>query len=324
MCTLVGRLLLFECGRSAAIARIPCGGRFFFFLELIGVTVFEVVFPVFSIIALGYLLARIKQLDIPTISEIMVYATSPCLIFSSIAKREIVMSEWLVMGGAAVTVVLGTGGLMWLYQRIRGIRIRGLFLPAMFMNSGNMALPFALLAFGRPGFDKAIIFYVAIAVTTYSLGIFIAKGEGGIQEIFRLPLIYAALGGLAVSILRWHLPKFLMTPIEMLADVAIPLMILNLGIQLRSLTVSDLHHAAAAVVLRMGGGLLIAAAFALVLSVSGLTRNVIFLDAVMPPAVFNVILAQKYGADPDAVASAIVLGTLLSVVVTPVFLVFAT
>jgi predicted permease len=42
----------------------------------------------------------------------------------------------------------------------------------------------------------------------------------------------------------------------------------------------------------------------------------------MPPAVFNVILAQKYSADPDAVASAIVIGTLLSVVVTPVYLLF--
>jgi predicted permease len=44
----------------------------------------------------------------------------------------------------------------------------------------------------------------------------------------------------------------------------------------------------------------------------------------MPPAVFNVILAQKYGADPDAVASAIVLGTLLSVATTPLYLMFVT
>jgi predicted permease len=296
----------------------------FFFRELVGVTVFEVVFPVFSIVALGYLLARTKRMDIPTISEIMVHVSSPCLILSSIAKREIVMSEWLVMGGAAVAVVLGAGCLMWLYQRIRGVRMRGLYLPAMFMNSGNMALPFALLAFGEPGFDKAIIFYVAIAVMTYTLGVFIAKGKGGLHEIFRLPLIYAALAGLALSVFGWQLPKFLMTPIDMLADVAIPLMILNLGIQLRSLTVSDLHHAAAGVGIRMGGGLLIAALFALVFGVSGVSRNVILLDAVMPPAVFNVILAQKYDADPDAVASAIVLGTLLSVVTTSVFLAFVT
>jgi predicted permease len=44
----------------------------------------------------------------------------------------------------------------------------------------------------------------------------------------------------------------------------------------------------------------------------------------MPPAVFNVILAQKYGADPDAVASAIVIGTVLSVVTTPLYLMFVT
>ncbi len=283
-------------------------------------TTIEVVFPVFSIIALGYFLAGRKRIDIPTISEIAVNVTSPCLIFLSIAKREIVGSEWLVMGGAAVCVVFGNGVLMGIYQRARGVHMRGLYLPAMFMNSGNMALPFALLAFGAAGFDKAIIFFVTVAVLNFSLGIFIAKGEGGHREIFRLPLIYAALGGLVISLLDLGLPKFLMTPVGMLADTAIPLMVLNLGVQLRSLRISELRHAAAGVGIRMGGGLLLAAGFVIMFGVSGVSRNVILLDSIMPPAVFNVILAQKYDADPDAVASAILIGTLLSVVTTPIFL----
>lgn len=287
-------------------------------------TVVEVVFPVFAIIGLGYLLARIKRLDIATLSEIMIYMTSPCLIFSSIAKREMVLSEWLVMGGASVTIVLGTCGLMWLYQRVNGVHMRGLFLPAMFMNSGNMALPFALLAFGQGGFDKAIIFLVSISIMAYSLGILIAKGEGGLREVFKLPLIYAALIGLAVSIFGWKLPAFLMAPVEMLADVAIPLMVLSLGIQLRSLSISDFRHAFAGVAIRMGGGFVLAAIFILIFGITGLSRNVIFLESLMPPAVFSVILAQKYSADPDAVASTIVLGTLLSVAVTPLYLLCVT
>ena len=70
--------------------------------------------------------------------------------------------------------------------------------------------------------------------------------------------------------------------------------------------------------------MLVAAAFVIVFGVSGVSRNVILLDSLMPPAVFNVILAQKYGTDPEAVASAIVVGTLLSVVVTPAYLLFVT
>lgn len=287
-------------------------------------TVIEVVFPVFAIIALGYFLAKSRELDIPTISEIMVYTSSPSLIFTSIAKREIVASEWLVMGGAALVIVTGNCLLMWLYQRAAGVRMRGLYLPAMFMNSGNMALPFALLAFGQAGFDKAIIFFVTIAMLSFSLGVFIAKGEGGFLEVFKLPLIYAALGGLACSIFGVLPPKFILKPLEMLAAVAIPLMILNLGIQLRSLRVSDVHRAAVAAGIRMGGGLVLASAFVLILGITGVSRYVILLDSLMPPAVFNVILAQKYGADPDAVASAIVLGTLMSIVTTPIYLMFVT
>jgi len=226
------------------------------------------------------------------------------------------------MGGAAVAIVVGTGCLMWAYQRAAGVRMRGLFLPAMFLNSGNMALPFALLAFGTEGFDKAIIFFIATGLLTFSLGVSIAKGAGGLREIFRLPLIYAALCGLTFSLLGLQLPKFLATPVGMLADTAIPIMIINLGVQLRSLTISDLRHAAAGVGIRMGGGLLLAAAFVIVFGVSGVSRNVILLDSIMPPAVFNVILAQKYDANPDVVASTIVMGTLLSVATTSIFLLF--
>jgi predicted permease len=74
----------------------------------------------------------------------------------------------------------------------------------------------------------------------------------------------------------------------------------------------------------MGGGALLAAAFVMIFDVTGVSRNVIFLDSLMPPAIFNVILAQKYSADADAVASTIVMGTLLSVVTTPLFLLFVT
>ena len=297
-------------------ARVPSP----FSPELLDLNALEVVFPVFSIIGLGYFLARQKRIDIPTMSEIAVNVTTPCLIFFSIARREIVGAEWLTMGGAAACIVLGAGALMWIYQRARGLRLRGLYLPAMFMNAGNMALPFALLGFGTEGFDQAIIFFIAVASMHFSLGVFIAKGEGGHREIFRLPLIYAVLGGLAFSMFGVQLPKLLLTPVKMLADMAIPLMILNLGVQLRSLKVTDLRLATAGVCVRMGGGLIFALAFIIIFGVSGVSRNIILLCSIMPPAVFNIILAQKYAADPDVVASAIVLGTVVSVISTPIFL----
>ncbi len=287
-------------------------------------TVIELVFPVFSIIALGYLLGRIKSVDIPTLSEIVVNVTNPCLIFISIARMDIVPSEWLVMGSAAVAIVLGTGVMMWVYQRVSGVRMRGLFLPAMFMNSGNMGLPFALLAFGQAGLDKAIIFFIAASLLHFTLGVSIAKGDSGLKEIFKLPLIYAALGGLCCSIFGLQLPKPVMIPVEMLADTAIPLMLLNLGTQLRSLSVSDIQHTVAGTGIRMGGGLLLAAFLVMLFDITGTSRNVILLDAIMPPAVFNVILAQKYNADADAVSSTIVLGTLLSIITTSLFLLCVT
>ena len=42
----------------------------------------------------------------------------------------------------------------------------------------------------------------------------------------------------------------------------------------------------------------------------------------MPPAVINVVFAQRYGRDPSLVASCIALGTLVSLVAIPLVLYF--
>jgi hypothetical protein len=194
----------------------------------------------------------------------------------------------------------------------------------MLWNAGNMALPVCRLAFGAEGLEAAALVFVVLATLQSSLGIAVAKGAGGLREVLRVPLLHASLLGLAVAALGLELPHVVMEPIDMLGAMAIPLMLLNLGLQLRLLGHFHVRDAVAAVVIRIGGGLAFGLLFVHVVGLEGVVRNVLLVDAIMPAAVINVVIAQRYDASPTLVASAVALGTLVSAVTVPALLWFLT
>jgi predicted permease len=280
------------------------------------------VLPVFGVVALGYLLGGRRGLDVKTLSNLAFFVASPCLLFSLLSDVELDATRWVVLVGGAGVMAAGTALLSALYMRASGVG-RGVILPAVFLNGGNMGLACARLAYGEPGLQAGALVFVSIAVLNSLFGIWIAKGKNGLGEALRMPLLYGAGGGLAMSFFGWELPPILMEPIDMLGAMAIPLMLVTLGLQLRRLVVSDFVPAAVAVVVRIGGGFLFALLFLWLLGAEGLDRKVLLLYSVMPPAVMNAVIAERYHTDPALVASAITLGTLVSVLAIPAVLVFA-
>jgi predicted permease len=247
---------------------------------------------------------------------------SPCLLFSLLSDVELDATRWVVLVGGAGVMAAGTALLAALYMRASGVG-RGVLLPAVFLNGGNMGLACARLAYGEEGLQAGALVFVSIAVLNSLFGIWIAKGKNGLGEALRMPLLYGAGGGLVTSFFGWELPRIVMEPIDMLGAMAIPLMLVTLGLQLRRLVVSDFAPAGVAVIVRMAGGFVCALIFLWLLDAEGLDRKVLLLYSVMPPAVMNAVIAERYQTDPALVASAITLGTLVSVVAIPAVLVFA-
>jgi predicted permease len=104
--------------------------------------------------------------------------------------------------------------------------------------------------------------------------------------------------------------------------MAIPAMLHNLGMQLRRQRVREVGHSFAAVAIRMGGGFAFALAYVTLLGVGGVDRQVLLLTSVMPAAVINAVLAERYGIDSGVVASSIVIGTFASLLVIPAVLLY--
>jgi predicted permease len=280
----------------------------------------DTIVPVFSIVALGWLLAGQGRLDLRTLADLALTVTSPALMFSVLGSSGGDIGHWGVLAAGVVWIVSGTAVLAIIYLRIGATGRRGLLLPAMFWNAGNLTLPLARLAFGPPGLEAAAVIFVTVAILNSTVGLWIAKGENGLAEVIRMPIAYGSVGGLALALSGQTLPRFVMEPIEMVGGMAIPLLLITLGMHLRSLAVRDLRHTVVVVAIRVAGGAACAMLFVTLFGVQGVERQVLLLASVMPAAVINVVIAQRYSTDPSLVASAVVLSTAISLVTIPLVL----
>ena len=275
------------------------------------------VVPVFLLIAAGFLFAHWKKISLASVTEIIVYLGTPSLVFSSLASKPLYAGDIMVLSGGVLLIFAGVGLLIRLYFFLTGFSSRGFALPTLFMNAGNMGIPLALFAFGQEGMQRATLMFVIITFLQYSLGIYILNGRGNWTEIFRLPLIYAAIAGLIVNLAQIKIPELLLQPVIMLGQATIPIMLISLGYRLYQVESLQLGHALGGALLRIFGGFAAANIAVNLIGAEGVNRQVLLLYGALPAAVINFILTEKYRQDPGLAASIVVLSTFISVLTIP-------
>ena len=278
------------------------------------------VIPVFLLVAAGFMFARWKKISLTSVTEIIVYLGTPSLVFSSLASKPLYAGDIAVLSAGILIIFACVGLLIRLYFFIFGFTSRGFALPTLFMNAGNMGIPLALFAFGQEGMQRATLMFVIITFLQYSLGIFILNGRGNWTEIFRLPLIYAAIAGLIFNLAQIKIPEFLLHPVVMLGQATIPIMLISLGYRLYQVESLQLGHALGGALLRIFGGFAAANIAVNLIGAESVNRHVLLLYGSLPAAVVNFILTEKYRQDPGLAASIVVLSTFISIFTIPLVL----
>ena len=276
------------------------------------------VIPVFLLIAVGFAFAHWKRISLASVTEIIVYLGTPSLVFGSLASKPLHPADIAVLFGGIVVIFATVGLLVRLYFFCFGFSSRGFALPSLFMNAGNMGIPLALFAFGQAGLQRATLMFVMLTFLQYSLGIYILNGRSNWTEIFRLPLIYAAMTGLAVNLGQIQIPELLMQPITMLGQATIPIMLISLGYRLHQVESLQWGHAVGGALVRIVGGFAAANIAVLVIGAEGVNRQVLLLYGALPAAVINFVLTEKYRQDPGLAASIVVISTFISVFTIPI------
>jgi predicted permease len=282
--------------------------------------VLETVVPVFVLVAVGVVLGRRRRPDLASLTDLVVYLGGPALVFSSLMRGDLAAGELAVLVSGVLWIVLGVGMAVVVAAAVSGRRPGALYLPMMFMNAGNMLLPLSLFAFGEAGLDRAVVIFATMTVLQSTLGVAIASGRGRLLEPLRLPYVWvvAAAGLLGAS--GVELPELVMRPIGLLADLAVPLMLLALGVRLEAVRVGSWWRPLGSSVVRIAGGYAAARLFVFVSGVEGIERQCLLLASVMPSAVINFVFAEKYGNESGDVAAAVFASTVLSVATTPLVL----
>ena len=100
----------------------------------------------------------------------------------------------------------------------------------------------------------------------------------------------------------------------------IPVMLILLGTSLATLKVADLKPAAIIAFGRLGSGIISALIVIQLLSLTGVAAGSVFLLATMPSAIITHVLAQRFRPNPEQVAGAVIVSTLLTFACLPVLL----
>jgi predicted permease len=284
-------------------------------------TILATVVPVFAIMGLGFLYSRFRPLPAQELTHLLFWILIPCLVLGSLGTQRIDPMELLEIGGSAL-IVLAVPAIFALGLCFRRPERRAVILASTFMNSANMAFPLALFAFGEAGLSRQVVFYVAVHALHVTLGLGLARGRGGVKEVFRLPLIYVAALAVVLAVTGTQLPKVVADPLNLVGRATIPLMLLLLGARLGSAKRETLPLASLAAILRLGVGFGAGLLAVYLFDLQGLARAAVLLGSVMPSAVFNFVLGERYSLFPELLATSVVLSTLVSIGTTPLALWF--
>jgi len=287
------------------------------FEQLIGI-----VFPIFGLVAVGYFYARRHAPDMAAANKVNLEAFTPALIFSVLSGENFELAAYSELALAGLLVVLGSGLLAWPVARLAGWRTKAFVPPMMFTNSGNMGLPLAVLAFGEAALPAAMVLFLVENTLHFTVGNAMLEGRVHPLVLLRMPMLQATLAGLVVALLDLSVWEPLAVALDLLGEVAIPLMLFSLGVRMTSVDLRDWRIGLVGAVVCPLTGIALALPAAELFDLQGVQYAQLMVFGALPPAVLNFMLAEKFNESPQAVASIVLLGNLASVVTIPAVLVF--
>ena len=286
-------------------------------------TVLEIVAPVFLLAATGFGWRKVGfEYPVAFVTRLAMTIAVPCLIFTALMQTEIDPAALSAMtlatlAGYALIGVMAAGLIV-----VAGIDRRTFLAPTIFGNTGNLGLPLALFAFGEAGLGYGVVIFAVMAVLSFTVGIRLVSEEGSVLRVLREPMVWATLLGALFLWQGWQTPRWLTNALSLAGQLAIPLMLFTLGVAVARLTPRGIGRAAALSLAKLGLGIAAGLAAGWAFGLEPVAFAVLVLQMATPVGVSSYLLAERFGADADAVAGYVVISTLISVLALPVLLYF--
>jgi len=283
----------------------------------------SIIFPIFAIVAVGYLYSRWRQPDMTSANQINMTILLPALIFYVLSGKDFQLAEygWLALGAAAI--MLGSGLLALLVAKVSGLQFKTFVPPMMFTNSGNIGLPLAVFAFGDQALPVAVVLFLVENSLHFTLGTYLMDHRAPWHKVLAQPIVVATLAGLAFSLFRWGVPGPVRETVNLLGQASISLLLFSLGTRLTSVDFREWRIGLFGAVMCPATGVVMLLIVRPFLDLTPLQSSLLLVFSALPPAVLNYLIAEQYQQEPGKVASIVMLGNLAGLISLPIALAFA-
>ena len=285
------------------------------------VRILEVIFPVIAVVMVGFWAGRKNKPEMVVANRLNMDYFTPAMVFTVMAGGDFHIREysWLALGAAISIFACGLIG----YLTARGLdeAPKTVGLPIMINNSGNLGIPLALLAFGKEGMSAAVVLFLVSNTIHFIIGPWILDPKARISDVWKIPMIQAAILGLLCNVMQIHLWQPLMFALKMLGDISVPLMLFALGVRLCDVKYSESKAALVSAVVRPVAGMGTAALIGWMMDLSAPFIAQLILFGSLPPAVLNYMFAERYHQEPHKVASIVMIGNIAGLVFIPLALI---
>ena len=285
--------------------------------------VFQISAPVFLLTAIGFIWVKLGfEYKIEFVTRLAMTLALPCLIFVALMNTNVPSETLRAICFATIGAYAFVTIVSFLLVKITKLDITTFLAPLTFGNTGNLGLPLAFFAFGVEGLGYAVVVFAIMAVYNFTFGVWIISGGGSISKALKEPLVWGTLMGAIFLINGWETPKFLTSTLELIGQMAIPLMLITLGVAIARLRLQNLSRALGLTTIKFLLCLIAAIGFGKYFELSHIPFSVLLLQLTTPVAVTSYLLATKYNSGADDVAGLVIVSTILSIVYIPIILFF--
>ncbi len=289
------------------------------------IKIFEVIFPVFFVIGVGYYIGKKNpKFDTNFITNFAGTIGTPAMIFYTVTTTGITLSIFIhyftyaviMIGGFAFIGVV----LLFFLKKDLSMELPPLILP----NTGNMGIPICLFAYGTQGLGVASAIASVIILFHFTLGVFLAKKSFSFDILIKSPPVYAIIVSVIFLYFEIKTPLFLENTTFLLTYATIFLVLMALGVALTRFKFTYKNSIILSL-WRVILGPVIAYIVIYYFDLSGFAAGVLLIQSAMPSAILNYLVGSMYSPKKvvDSIASTIVISTLMSFITIPVVVFFA-
>jgi predicted permease len=303
------------------------------------VVAFKTVLPLFLVIIIGMLFSRVKvnhENWIEVLNKYALWIGFPALVIFSLMQLDLGANSYTSFILLNSVFIIGSMLLVFPVSKVFGLSKnmkRTLFLILPFSNVSYLGIPILYNAFGEKILPEAAIISAVYVFWLLTLAILLIEIYGEEKtdlkklglSLAQNPLLLSVFVGLAIVLLNIKLPDFAEKTIKLFADSVTAVVLFSLGIFLGLQKIGKPKEWLQVAFLTVVTMLVLPFAFyqiVLFLNIETTNLKAIIIDAAMPLGVTPYVLAVQYKLKTTLVARVIVFGTLLSIIIIPLWMVW--